>query len=481
VASEDLLEAAVAGRRGTVVDGFTLGERLNAGGAGYVFRVTPAAGADPGFALVMKLPAVGPGEPLEGVVGFEMELMVLPALTGPHVPRIVASGDLRGVPHLVMEFVEGQPLMERVKAAPLALAEVARIGAAVADALQSVHAQQVVHHDLKPENIILRRDGTAVLIDFGFAHHARYPDLLAEERRFAAGSAPYVSPEQLRGLRGDPRSDLFSLGALLYELAVGELPYGIPATIAGMKDRLWRIPPPPRSVKPDLPPWLQEVILRCLEADLESRYQSAALVAFDLRNPDQVALTPRAQRLRAPGVLAQARRWWRARDPARLAALPPAPKPARVIMVAVDTSHPDDARHPAIRWYARQALSTTGEHRVMCVSVVRAPGLGEGPALGDTESGQHLDHLVRLRHWAEPLGMPPERLSLHVVQSADPAATLVELAHRNHVDLVVLGAPAPGEKMLAWWRSVASGVTAGASCSVLVVRAPGEPDARPAT
>ena len=116
----------------------------------------------------------------------------------------------------------------------------------------------------------------------------------------------------------------------------------------------------------------------------------------------------------------------------------------------------------------------------MCVSVVRAPGPGEGPALRDTESGQHLDHLARLRHWAEPLGMPPERLSLHVVQSADPAATLVELAHRNHVDLVVLGAPAPGEKMLAWWRSVASGVTAGASCSVLVVRAPGEPDARPA-
>ena len=94
MASEDLLEAAVAGRRGTVVDGFTLGERLNAGGAGYVFRVAPAAGAGPGFPLVMKLPAVGPGEPLEGVVGFEMELMVLPALTGPHVPRIVASSSV---------------------------------------------------------------------------------------------------------------------------------------------------------------------------------------------------------------------------------------------------------------------------------------------------------------------------------------------------------------------------------------------------
>ena len=476
--ASDLLEAAVAGRRGTVIDGYTLGDRLNAGGTGYVHRVTPPPGRDPGFPLVMKLPAVGRGEPLEAVVGFETELMIQPSLAGPHVPRLVAQGDLRTVPYLVMEFIEGRPLMARVDEAPLPAEEVARLGAAVADALQSLHAQQVVHHDLKPENVMLRADGTAVLLDFGFAHHARYPDLLAEEKRFAAGSAPYVSPEQLRGRRGDARSDLFALGALLYELAVGETPFGEPETLAGMKDRLWRIPVPPRGLRPDVPPWLQEIILRCLEPDVEARYPNAALVAFDLRNPSQVALTVRSKRLRAPGVMGQAHRWWRARDPARLAALPAAPRPARVIMVAVDTSHPHDARHPSIQWFAREAISTTEEHRVMCVSVIRAPGLGEGPRLEDTESGRHLDHLARLRVWAEPLGLPPDRLSLHVVQSADPAATLVELARRNHVDLVVLGAPGPSEKVLAWWRSVASGVTAAAHCSVLVVRAPGEPDAR---
>ena len=478
MASEELLKAAVAGRQGTVIDGYALGERLNAGGTGYVYRVGAPPGRDPGFPLAMKLPAVGRGEPLEGIVGFEMELMIHPALTGPHVPRLVASGSLRTVPYLVMELVEGRGLVEWVERAPLAADEVARVGAALADALQALHAQEVVHHDVKPENVIVRPDATAVLLDFGFAHHARYPDLLAEEMRFAAGSAPYVSPEQLRGLRGDSRSDLFSLGAMLYELAVGERPFGEPNTAAGMRDRLWRIPTPPRGIRPDVPPWLQEIILRCLEPDVQSRYQSAALVAFDLRNPAQVDLTIRSRRLRAPGLLGQARRWWRARDPARLAALPPAPQPARVIMIAVDTSHPDDTRHPSIQWHARQAISTTAEHRVMCVSVVRAPALGEGPALGDTESGRQLDHLVRLGRWAEPLGLPPERLSLHVVQSADPAATLVELARSNHVDLIVLGAPAPSEKPLAWWRSVASGVTAAARCSVLVVRAPGEPDAR---
>lgn len=476
-----MLEAAIRGRPGTVIDGYALGDRLNAGGTGYVFRVSAPPGRDPGFPLAMKLPAVGRGEPLEGIVGFEMELMIHPALGGPHVPRLVASGSLRSVPYLVMERIEGSSLADWLGRAPLPADEVARLGAALADALQAVHAQQVVHHDVKPENVIVREDGTAVLLDFGFAHHARYPDLLAEELRFAAGSAPYVSPEQLRGLRGDPRSDLFSLGALLYELAVGEPPFGEPGTLAGMKDRLWRIPVPPRGLRPDVPAWLQEVILHCLEPGVDARYQSAALVAFDLRNPGQVALTMRSRHTHAPGVLGQARRWWRARDPARLAALPPGPQPSRVIMVAVDTSHPEDPRHPSIQWHARQAISTTAEHRVMCVSVVRAPALGEGQALGDTESGRQLDHLARLGLWAEPLGLPPERLSLHVVQSADPAATLVELARRNHVDLIVLGAPAPSEKPLAWWRSVASGVTAAAHCSVLVVRVPGEPDARTPT
>jgi serine/threonine protein kinase len=469
----ETIEAAVRGKQGTVIDGYTLGARLNAGGTGYVFRATPPPWHDPGFPIVMKIPAIGPGEPSLGVVGFEMELMIHPQLVGDHAPRFVAAGDLRAIPYLVMEYVEGESLLALMKRAPLESPEVARIGAALADALHDLHSQHTVHHDLKPENAILRTDGEMVLLDFGFAWHARFPDLLAEERHFAAGSAPYVSPEQLRGLRGDPRSDLFALGAILYELATGEPPFGIPQTLAGMRDRLWRIPVPPRARNPSSPEWLQEVILRCLDPDIGARYQSAAHVAFDLRNPGQVALTARSKRLRTPGFLGQARRWWNARDPAQLASLPTAPRPARVYMVAVDTSHPDDARHPRIQWAARQALSTTAEHRMMCVSVIRAGG-GESTTLANTESGQHLEHLARLRHWVEPLGLPPERQSLHVIQSPDPAGAIVDLARRNHVDLIVLGAPSPSEKPLAWWRSVASGVTAAAHCSVLVVRTPVE-------
>jgi serine/threonine protein kinase len=455
---------------GAVIDGYTLGERLNAGGTGYVFPVTPPPDRTPGFALVMKLPAIGRGEPAVGVVGFEMELMIHPALTGPHVPRLVAVGDLRTTPYIVMERVEGPALDTLLSRAPLGVDELSRIGAGIADALHSLHSQSTVHHDLKPENVILRPNGEAVLLDFGFARHERYPDLLAEETHFAAGSAPYVSPEQLRGWRGDPRSDLFALGAILYELATGEPPFGTPATLAGQRDRLWRIPIAPRARNPAVPPWLQEVILRCLEPEAQSRYQSAAHVAFDLRNPDQINLSVRSTRTGSPGFFRQARRWWRARDPSGTDT-PAALRPARVILVAVDTSHPEDPRHASIRRAAQQALSVAAEHRMMFVSVIRAAPLGEGSTLAETESGKHLDHLVRLRRWVEPLGLTAERQSLHVLQSADPAATLVELARANHADLIVLGAPAPSA-MLAWWRSVASSVTANAPCSVFVVRVP---------
>jgi len=232
---------------GTEIDGFLLGELVHSGRMGDVFRVTaaPSRGASP-FPLLMKLPRTGRGSGAEGLLAFETEVMVLPALTGAHVPRFVAAGDLAQRPYLVVEWLDGSPLERLVASAPLPADAVARHGAAIADALHGVHGQGGIHLDLKPDNVILRPSGAAVLIDFGMAHHIRVPDLLAEEKRFAAGSAPYVSPEQLLGIRSDPRSDLFALGVVLYELATGKLPFGTPQTLAGLRDRLWMDPAPPR-------------------------------------------------------------------------------------------------------------------------------------------------------------------------------------------------------------------------------------------
>ncbi|HZQ60462.1 MAG TPA: universal stress protein, partial [Casimicrobiaceae bacterium] len=145
---------------------------------------------------------------------------------------------------------------------------------------------------------------------------------------------------------------------------------------------------------------------------------------------------------------------------------------APVVLVAVDTEHPEDERHPALQKTTHDILSLSEEYRLMCVSVVSAPALGVGNDPQDSTTGKHLEHKSRLRQWVDPLKLPAGRISLHVIESADPAQTLLDLAHANHVNLIVLGAPGPSQRALAWWRSVASTVTANAACSVHVVRVP---------
>jgi serine/threonine protein kinase len=459
---------------GAVIDGYRVGECIHQGGTGLIYRVEAPAGADPGFPLVMKVPRLGRGESTIGIEGFETEQTILPALSGPQVPRFVATGDVTATPYIIMEWIDGRALADVIASAPLPPVDVACIGAALADAVHSVHEQEVVHLDLKPENFLLRPSGEAVLLDFGFAHHARYPDLLGEEKQFAAGSAAYVSPEQLQDNRSDSRSDLFALGVLLYELATGRQPFGEPETLAGMRDRLWREPAPPRAVNASVPPWLQEIILRCLEHDGSLRYQSAAHIALDLRHPEQVALSARSERNDVPGFRQHLVRWWRRRRETDRGGRSHEGSATRavVILVAVDTEHPDDDRHSPLQWTTEQIVSLSPEYRLMCVSVIRSAPVGEGTTELETATGKHLEHKMRLRHWVEPLKLAPSRVSLHVVEATNAADTLLDLARSNHVDLIVLGAPGPSKKKLGWWRSAASTVTANAPCSVHVVRVP---------
>jgi serine/threonine protein kinase len=342
---------------GGTIDGYQLGDCIHKGGTGVIYRATAPVQQDPGFPIVLKAPFLGRGESAIGIIGLEMEQMILAKLRGPHVPRFVSAGDVRASPYVVMG-IDGESVAAIMARAPLSPEDVARIGAALADAIHGVHVQDVIHFDIKPENFLLRPTGEAVLLDFGFARHARYPDLLAEEKQHAAGSAAYVSPEQLQNDRSDPRSDLFALGVLLYELATGAQAFGQPETAAGMRDRLWRQPAPPRALNPLVPPWLQEIILRCLEPAAGARYQSAAHIAFDLRHPEQVGLSKRASDTRQIRFMTQVARWWRARN--RVVAAPQArqsPNRIPVIMVAIDTEHPDDERQPALQAATRQLVS----------------------------------------------------------------------------------------------------------------------------
>jgi len=197
---------------GSVIDGFVIGEPVHKGGMAHLWEVRRDGDATP---LLMKIPVLHEGEDPAAIVGFEMEQMIMPRLKGVHVPRHIANGDFAVQPYIVMERIPGETLLPQLDHLPLALEQVVHHGARIADALDSLHGQGVVHLDLKPSNVMFRPSGEAVMIDFGLARHRDLPDLMQEEFRLPYGTAPYMAPEQVMGVRSDPRSDIFALGCLM--------------------------------------------------------------------------------------------------------------------------------------------------------------------------------------------------------------------------------------------------------------------------
>ncbi|WP_309678354.1 bifunctional serine/threonine-protein kinase/universal stress protein [Polaromonas sp.] len=458
---------------GTELDGFTIEDCIHSGGMAHIYRVRYSRGApDPGFAMVMKVPRMTAGDGAENIVSFEVEHQILQIVAGPHVPRFVAAGDLQHVPYLVMEYVQGQTLQHWLDLPQRPGAdEVARLGVAVALAAHSLHQQNTVHLDLKPANVLMRTDGTAVLLDFGLSCNALYPDLLAEQLRKAVGSPAWIAPEQVVGIRGDPRSDIFAIGVMLYQLATGELPFGTPETAGGLRQRLWMDPLPPRKRQPQLPPWLQEVILRCLEPEAAKRYPSAAHLALDLRHPEQVVLTERGRRTEGTGLGTHLKRWLKAAG----MDYRPSPLPARqiaevpIVMVALPHEDITDATLYSLRQAAARSLGTRPGARLACVTVI-SPGQTSPASDDSSETSVHRRHLARLQLWAQPLALPGHQSSCHVIESGDVAEALVNFAVGNRVNVLVLGAATHGLKLQRLLATVPIKVAMAAPCTVVLVK-----------
>lgn len=454
---------------GDVIDGFRLEQAVYRGGMATLWRVTRAGTAMP---LVMKVPHLEYGEDAAAIVGFEVEQMIIPALTGPHVPRFVAAGDFTAKPYIVMEYIDGPSLRDRLDHLPLPAAEVAALCAKAAAALHQLHRQHVIHLDFKPSSVLFRASGEAVLIDFGLAHHNQLPDLLAEQFRLPMGTGPYISPEQLHGVRDDARSDLFALGVTLYFLATGERPFGNPGSVSGLRTRLYREPVPPCVRNPDVPPWLQEIILRCLEVEPARRYRTAAQVAFDLQNPAQVKLTERAERRSRSNLATTAKRWLQSigNDPAARSTVADHLASAPIVMVAVDLMPGMEALGDALRRAVRRVLAAESGARLSCVAVLKTARLALESNVDADGRNLHVQRLVELKHWARGLDDAAELVTYHVLEAPDPATAIVEYAQNNDVDHIVVGARA-SSAVRRFLGSVSSRVVAEAPCTVTVVRA----------
>jgi serine/threonine-protein kinase len=225
---------------------------------------------------------------------FQREAGIGEKLDHPSVMRVF-GGEERSRIYMVMEWCQGRLLRQILDEGPLPHDRAIRIAIQVLNVLDYIHANGVVHRDLKPENIMVDDDDNIKLIDFGIAGDSAARRLTYANFTAGLGTPNYISPEQVKGRRGDGRADIYSMGVILYEMLSGKLPFSGPSPLAAMNDRLLNHPTPPRVADPSISPELQEVLYRALERDPKNRYAKARDFVSDLEHLDQVGVEDREE------------------------------------------------------------------------------------------------------------------------------------------------------------------------------------------
>ena len=279
---------------GETLDQFKLTEVIARSGMASIFKAIDLIS---GQTVAIKVPYMQFESDVIFYGRFQREEEVLRRLNHHNIIKVVTPRKKSRM-YIAMEFIDGVSLRQIIHdEQPMPPERALGLATQICEALVYMHGEGVVHRDMKPENILVTGDGTVKIMDFGIALDEQARRLTWSGLSSTIGTPDYMAPEQVSGRRGDARTDIYSLGVMLYEMLTGNLPFAVNNVYNMMRAKTNEDPQPPTKFRPDLDPKLEEIVLHAIERNPKNRYETAGRMLEDLRDPSHVTVTERAREL----------------------------------------------------------------------------------------------------------------------------------------------------------------------------------------